>query len=92
MLYFFLIYLYCISLLSLVLVRKHILLILISLEFIVLSLLFFIYLFCLSISCSFYLYIFFICFYVCEGVLGLRVLVVIVRCFGNDYLNSIFIW
>lgn len=31
-------------------------------------------------------------FFVCEGVLGLRVLVRIIRCYGNDYLNSMFLW
>nr|YP_011036728.1 NADH dehydrogenase subunit 4L [Xestocephalus limpidissimus]WRK21332.1 NADH dehydrogenase subunit 4L [Xestocephalus limpidissimus] len=92
MFYFFFVYMYVMSLLSLLLVRKHILLILISMEFIVLSLLFFVYSFCLMMKCSFYLYLFFMCFYVCEGVLGLSVLVIMIRCHGNDYLNSMFMW
>lgn len=33
-----------------------------------------------------------IVFFVCEGVLGLRVLVRIIRSYGNDYSNSIILW
>lgn len=41
---------------------------------------------------GFYLIVVIIVFFVCEGVLGLRVLVRIIRCYGNDYLNSMFLW
>lgn len=31
-------------------------------------------------------------FFVCEGVLGLRVLVRIIRFIGNDYVSSVISW
>nr|WRK21527.1 NADH dehydrogenase subunit 4L [Tartessus sp.] len=85
---------YCIfmSLLSVFLVRKHILIVLISLEFLVISLLMLILFFCLFYDYNFYIYIYFMVFYICEAVLGLSVLVHMIRCCGNDYLNSLFLW
>nr|YP_010610898.1 NADH dehydrogenase subunit 4L [Podulmorinus opacus]WAP91719.1 NADH dehydrogenase subunit 4L [Podulmorinus opacus] len=88
----FIIYLFMFSLLSLVLIRKHILLCLLSLEFIILSLLYLILIYCLLFKYSMYIYLFFMTFYVCEGVLGLSVLVCMIRSHGNDYLNSMFLW
>nr|UFK32173.1 NADH dehydrogenase subunit 4L [Uniformus sp.] len=79
-------------LISFLLIRKHILLCLISLEFIVLSLLFMIFMFCLMYNYSYYLYLLMMTFYVCEGVLGLSVMVSMIRCHGNDYLGSMFLW
>lgn len=81
-----------IRLLSLVLIRKHILLCLIRLEFVVLSLLLLILFYCLIFNYTFYLYLIIITFYVCEGVLGLRILVYIIRSHGNDYLIRLFLW
>nr|WEP24845.1 NADH dehydrogenase subunit 4L [Metidiocerus sp.] len=89
---FFTSYLFLLSLLSLVLIRKHILLCLLSLEFIILSLLYLILSYCLLFKYSIYIYLFFMTFYVCEGVLGLSVLVCLIRSHGNDYLNSLFLW
>nr|WRQ18260.1 NADH dehydrogenase subunit 4L [Nandigallia matai] len=76
------------GLFSLVLIRKHVLMCLLCLEFIVLYVLFFIFNFCLSFDYSFYLYVLFMTFYVCEGVLGLSLLVSMIRTHGNDYLSS----
>uniref|UniRef100_A0AB39A5C5 NADH-ubiquinone oxidoreductase chain 4L n=1 Tax=Sophonia unicolor TaxID=3237925 RepID=A0AB39A5C5_9HEMI len=89
---FFAFYLFFFSLISLVFIRKHLFLCLISLEFIVLLLLFLILLYCLLFEYNFYIYVIFMTFYVCEGVLGLSVLVYMIRCYGNDYLNSMFLW
>nr|YP_010996527.1 NADH dehydrogenase subunit 4L [Sophonia fuscomarginata]WPC85269.1 NADH dehydrogenase subunit 4L [Sophonia fuscomarginata] len=89
---FFVFYLFFFSLVSLVFVRKHLFLCLISLEFIVLLLLFLILMYCLLFEYNFYIYVIFMTFYVCEGVLGLSVLVYMIRCYGNDYLNSMFLW
>nr|YP_009531287.1 NADH dehydrogenase subunit 4L [Idiocerus laurifoliae]AXY64099.1 NADH dehydrogenase subunit 4L [Idiocerus laurifoliae] len=88
----FIIYLFMFSLFSLILIRKHILLCLLSLEFIILSLLYTILIYCLMFKYSIYLYLMFMTFYVCEGVLGLSVLVCLIRSQGNDYLNSLFLW
>nr|YP_011036637.1 NADH dehydrogenase subunit 4L [Planaphrodes nigricans]WRK21241.1 NADH dehydrogenase subunit 4L [Planaphrodes nigricans] len=80
------------SLFSMIYVRKHILLCLMSLEFIVLSILFLVMFFSMMYLSSFYIYVFFMAFFVCEGVLGLSVLVLMIRFHGNDYLNSFFMW
>nr|WNK74778.1 NADH dehydrogenase subunit 4L [Thaia sp. 1 NZ-2023b] len=89
---FFFFWIFSFSLFSLILIRKHILLCLISLEMMVLSLLLLIMFYCLMLHNSFYVYLFMMTFYVCEGVLGLSVLVYLIRCHGNDYLNSLFMW
>nr|YP_010610846.1 NADH dehydrogenase subunit 4L [Erragonalia choui]WAP91667.1 NADH dehydrogenase subunit 4L [Erragonalia choui] len=90
---FFFMHMFCFSILSLIFIRKHLLLCLLSLEFIVLSLLFLIMIYCLMFYLNnFYLYIFMMTFFVCEGVLGLSVLVSMIRFHGNDYINSLFLW
>nr|YP_009525788.1 NADH dehydrogenase subunit 4L [Idioscopus clypealis]AXS67655.1 NADH dehydrogenase subunit 4L [Idioscopus clypealis] len=90
--FIFFLYLFLFSLFSLILMRKHVLLCLLSLEFIILSLLYSILVYCLLFKYSLYLYLIFMTFYVCEGVLGLSVLVCMIRSHGNDYLNSLFLW
>nr|YP_010467040.1 NADH dehydrogenase subunit 4L [Atkinsoniella zizhongi]UVF28959.1 NADH dehydrogenase subunit 4L [Atkinsoniella zizhongi] len=86
-------YMFVFSILSLIFIRKHLLLCLLSLEFMVLSLLFLVLLYCLMFSYyNFYMYVFMMTFYVCEGVLGLSVLVSMIRFHGNDYMNSMFLW
>nr|WLW10971.1 NADH dehydrogenase subunit 4L [Arboridia sp. 1 NZ-2023a] len=89
---YFCLYMFMLSILSLIFIRKHILLCLISLEMIVLSLLMLILFYCLMFNYSFYIYLIMMTFYVCEGVLGLSVLVYMIRCHGNDYMNSMFLW
>nr|YP_010140035.1 NADH dehydrogenase subunit 4L [Hylica paradoxa]QQK57688.1 NADH dehydrogenase subunit 4L [Hylica paradoxa] len=79
------------GLVSLILIRKHILLCLLSIEYMVVSLLVVFSIYCLMLS-SFYLYLFYMTFCVCEGALGLSVLVSMIRFHGNDYLNSMFMW
>nr|AWV83883.1 NADH dehydrogenase subunit 4L [Tettigades distanti] len=74
---------------SLCLARKHIMLSLLSLEFIILSL------FCIfSITVTImvyesYMMLMFLTFSVCEGVVGLSILVTMIRSHGNDHLSSI---
>lgn len=65
--------------------RKHILLILLSIEFIVLGFFFFI-LFTLRFNNLFFSLIF-LTFTACEGVLGLGVLINISRVYGADYFS-----
>lgn len=88
---YFLIYIFIINLFCLIIIRKHILLCLIRFEFIIISLLLIIMNFCSIFNYSFYLYLIIITFYVCEGVIGLGILVRLIRSHGNDYLNSLFI-
>nr|YP_010930315.1 NADH dehydrogenase subunit 4L [Apphia nigricauda]WKK49904.1 NADH dehydrogenase subunit 4L [Apphia nigricauda] len=84
-------FMFLFSMISLIFMRKHILLVLISLEFIVLVLLLISVIFCLK-SSIFYTYVLFMILFVCEGVLGLSLMVNMIRCHGNDYLNSMFMW
>nr|YP_009439685.1 NADH dehydrogenase subunit 4L [Yanocephalus yanonis]ATG83158.1 NADH dehydrogenase subunit 4L [Yanocephalus yanonis] len=86
------IYMYMFSLFSLMLIRKHIFLCLLSLEFMVISLLLMMINYLLFFTNGFYLIVLIMVFFVCEGVLGLSVLVSMIRCYGNDYLSSMMLW
>lgn len=66
---------------------KHLLIILLSLEFIVLRIFFFFLVILSYISYDLYILIGFLVFSVCEGVLGLSILVLIIRTYGNDYFQ-----
>uniref|UniRef100_UPI00315CAEAF NADH dehydrogenase subunit 4L n=1 Tax=Centrotypus assamensis TaxID=3038120 RepID=UPI00315CAEAF len=87
-LFFFLMFF---GVLSLVLIRSHVFLCLVGLEFIIIYLLLIIYFYCLLFS-SFYVYVIFMVFLVCEGVLGLGLVVLMIRCHSNDFLNSMYMW
>lgn len=67
--------------------RKHLLSTLLSLEFIVLRLFFYIFFVLLSYF-ELYFLMYFLTLGVCEGVLGLGILVSIIRSHGNDYFRS----
>nr|AQP28075.1 NADH dehydrogenase subunit 4L [Macrotermes sp. B TB-2017] len=84
--YFFFIYLcgvwvFCSS-------RKHLLVTLLSLEFVVLVLYFSVYYYLCSFNFSLFFVVYFLVFSVCEGSLGLSILVSMVRSHGNDYFQS----
>nr|WRO45269.1 NADH dehydrogenase subunit 4L [Odontomantis sp.] len=68
--------------------RKHLLMTLLSLEFIVLILFIIMYYYVLMMSGELYITMFFLSFAVCEGSLGLSILVSMIRTYGNDYFNS----
>uniref|UniRef100_A0A2M4CZI9 NADH-ubiquinone oxidoreductase chain 4L n=1 Tax=Anopheles darlingi TaxID=43151 RepID=A0A2M4CZI9_ANODA len=67
--------------------RKHLLSTLLRLEFIVLRLFIFLFFYLNFINYELYFRIFFLTFCVCEGVLGLSILVSIIRTHGNDYFQ-----
>lgn len=73
--------------------RKHLLLILLSLEYMVVSLYIILFLF-LRISCFEYFFsLIYLTIRVCERALGLSVLVLIIRVHGNDYISIFrFLW
>nr|UPL65269.1 NADH dehydrogenase subunit 4L [Largus sp.] len=71
------------------LAHKHILLSLFALEFIILLLYFLFFFFLLMFGVDLYFIMFYISFSVCEGALGLGVLVNMIRNHGNDYLLSL---
>nr|YP_009442042.1 NADH dehydrogenase subunit 4L [Maiestas dorsalis]APO09337.1 NADH dehydrogenase subunit 4L [Maiestas dorsalis] len=85
-------YMYMMSLLSLMIIRKHIFLCLLSLEFVVISLLMMIMFYSFMYLSEYYLVVIMMVFFVCEGVLGLSVLVSMIRCYSNDYINSMMLW
>ncbi|KAH8273755.1 hypothetical protein KR026_007449, partial [Drosophila bipectinata] len=68
--------------------RKHLLSILLSLEFIVLILFFILFIYLNILNYERYFRIIFLTFRVCEGALGLSILVSIIRTHGNDYFQS----
>jgi NADH-ubiquinone oxidoreductase chain 4L len=68
--------------------RRHLLITLLRLEFIVLVLFIIIYFYLCMFNYELYFVILFLVFSVCEGSLGLSILVSIIRGFGNDYFQS----
>nr|YP_010632237.1 NADH dehydrogenase subunit 4L [Polydesma boarmoides]WBP62353.1 NADH dehydrogenase subunit 4L [Polydesma boarmoides] len=71
-----------------VLKHKHLLIVLLSLEFIVLSIFFFMLIFLNYIEYDLYMLMLFLVFSVCEGALGLSILVSLIRTHGNDYFQG----
>jgi NADH-ubiquinone oxidoreductase chain 4L len=67
--------------------RKHLLLILLSIEFIVVSLYLLIFIYLSYFNNEYFFSIIFLTFRVCEGVLGLSILVSLIRTHGNDYFQ-----
>nr|UHA56199.1 NADH dehydrogenase subunit 4L [Trigonodes hyppasia] len=71
-----------------VLKHKHLLIVLLSLEFIVLSIFFLMLIFFNFIEYDMYMLMLFLVFSVCEGALGLSILVSLIRTHGNDYFQG----
>lgn len=67
--------------------RKHLLITLLSLEFIVLVLFYALFIFLNIINYESVFSIIFLTFSVCEGALGLSILVSLIRTHGNDYFQ-----
>nr|QOL00825.1 NADH dehydrogenase subunit 4L [Zubovskya koeppeni] len=67
--------------------RKHLLMVLLSLEYIVLSLFMLIVIFLIEFDYDYFFPVILI-FSVCEGALGLSILVSMIRSHGNDFFNS----
>nr|YP_009663925.1 NADH dehydrogenase subunit 4L [Synthesiomyia nudiseta]QCW07958.1 NADH dehydrogenase subunit 4L [Synthesiomyia nudiseta] len=68
--------------------RKHLLSMLLSLEYIVLSLFFLLYIYLNMFNFENFFSMMFLTFSVCEGALGLSILVSMIRTHGNDYFQS----
>nr|ALO76405.1 NADH deshydrogenase subunit 4L [Oxypoda opaca] len=68
--------------------RKHLLLMLLSLEFIILSLYFNLFIYLSDYSFEYYFSMIFLTMSVCEGALGLSILVSLIRTHGNDYFQT----
>nr|YP_010578709.1 NADH dehydrogenase subunit 4L [Mandarinia regalis]UZP46673.1 NADH dehydrogenase subunit 4L [Mandarinia regalis] len=68
--------------------HKHLLIVLMSLEFIVLGVFFSMMLYLTMVEYNMYMLMVFLVFSVCEGALGLSILVSMIRTHGNDYFQS----
>nr|QWQ55647.1 NADH dehydrogenase subunit 4L [Diestrammena sp.] len=71
--------------------RKHLLATLLSLEFIVLGLFFMLFNYLNLMGYELFFTMFFLTFSVCEGALGLSILVSMIRTHGNDFFQSFII-
>nr|AML25898.1 NADH dehydrogenase subunit 4L [Staphylinidae sp. BMNH 1274207] len=89
MLLFISIFMYFVGLLIFLKKHKHFLLMLLSLEFIVLSLYLNMYLYLIYFNYEMYFVMIFLTMSVCEGVLGLSLLVSMIRSHGSDYFQSL---
>nr|AML26242.1 NADH dehydrogenase subunit 4L [Scydmaeninae sp. BMNH 1274313] len=81
--------LFLISNLSLCMNRKHILLMLLSLEFMMLSLFLNLFIYIMNFMNSYFFLMVYMVIMVCEGVLGLSLLVFMMRTHGNDYFKTL---
>nr|YP_010714908.1 NADH dehydrogenase subunit 4L [Neohydnus jiuzhaigouensis]WDE20722.1 NADH dehydrogenase subunit 4L [Neohydnus jiuzhaigouensis] len=68
--------------------RKHLLMMLLSLEFMVLSLFLGLFMYFNILMYEYYFTLIFLSFSVCEGALGLSLLVSLIRTHGNDYFQT----
>nr|APX40573.1 NADH dehydrogenase subunit 4L [Galeruca interrupta] len=76
-----------------VLNRKHLLMMLLSLEFIVISLYFSMFLYLSNMTYEYFFSMIYLTMSVCEGALGLSMLILMVRVHGNDYILTFsFLW
>nr|UPL65295.1 NADH dehydrogenase subunit 4L [Appolonius crassus] len=69
--------------------RNHLLISLFSLEYLVISLFILFFIFLMNFGFEVYYILFYLVFTVCEGALGLGVLVSLIRSHGNDLLISL---
>nr|YP_009700006.1 NADH dehydrogenase subunit 4L [Dermestes coarctatus]QEK77749.1 NADH dehydrogenase subunit 4L [Dermestes coarctatus] len=86
--FFVYIFMFICGLVSFCINRKHLLMMLLSLEFIVLSLFIIMFIFLSFLSFETYFSLIFLSMSVCEGALGLSILVSLIRTHGNDNFQS----
>nr|AFQ62420.1 NADH dehydrogenase subunit 4L [Meru phyllisae] len=82
-------FMFMIGLFSFCLNRKHLLLMLLSLEYIILSLYVWFFILFDIYNYDYYFSMIYLVFCVCESVLGLCILVSLIRMYGNDYFYSL---
>nr|ALO77043.1 NADH deshydrogenase subunit 4L [Cryptocephalus sp. CRY01] len=76
------------GLLSFFLYRQHFLMMLLSLEFLVLSLYLGLFIYLSFMTYEYFFMLIYLTMSVCEGCLGLALLVMMIRSHGNDYILS----
>nr|QLY89963.1 NADH dehydrogenase subunit 4L [Sympycnus pulicarius] len=79
---------FIVGVMGFVLNRKHLLSMLLSLEYIVLSLFVMLLIYLMTMGYQEFFSMMFLTFSVCEGALGLSILVSMIRSHGNDYFQS----
>nr|WRO44880.1 NADH dehydrogenase subunit 4L [Taiwanocantharis parasatoi] len=77
-----------ISLIVLLLKSKHLLLMLMNLEFLVIYIYFGLFVSMIYLNYEYYFVMIFLTMSVCEGTLGLSILVSLIRSYGNDYFQT----
>nr|AXY66809.1 NADH dehydrogenase subunit 4L [Lymantria xylina] len=88
LIWFMFLFMFFIGNLIFVLKHKHLLIVLLSLEFIVLMIFFFMLITMNYIDYDLYMLMVFLVFSVCEGALGLSILISMIRTHGSDYFQS----
>nr|APX39361.1 NADH dehydrogenase subunit 4L [Psylliodes thlaspis] len=83
---YLLVFMFMSGAISFILNRKHLLLMLLSLEFIVISLYLNMFLYLGMMNYEFFFSMIFLTISVCEGALGLSILIMMVRVHGNDFI------
>nr|QEH58936.1 NADH dehydrogenase subunit 4L [Trepobates sp. XD-2019] len=86
---YILLYMFFCGIITFCSLRKHLLLTLLSLEYLVVLIFFAFFVFLSLYITEYNFIIIFLTFSVCEGVLGLSVLVSMIRCHGNDNLMNL---
>nr|WRO45175.1 NADH dehydrogenase subunit 4L [Taocantharis businskae] len=81
-------YMCLISLIVLLLKSKHLLLMLMNLEFLVIYIYFGLFISMIYLNYEYYFVMIFLTMSVCEGTLGLSILVSLIRSYGNDYFQT----
>nr|UPL66059.1 NADH dehydrogenase subunit 4L [Cyrtorhinus sp.] len=87
---YFVLFMFFTGLLVFCSMRKHLLLSLLSLEYMVLFVYVLIIFYINLYPGDMYMILLYLTFSVCEGVLGLSILVSMIRCHGNDQISSLF--
>nr|APX40820.1 NADH dehydrogenase subunit 4L [Smaragdina concolor] len=77
------------GLISFSIYRKHLLLMLLSLEFLALSIYFGLFTYLGTIGHEYFFSLIYLTMSVCEASLGLAILVLMMRSYGNDYILSL---
>nr|UVU30550.1 NADH deshydrogenase subunit 4L [Euceros kiushuensis] len=85
----FILYLLMVSFFLLTYSFKHLLLFIISMEFIMLNITFLMFNLIFKLSINLNMVIFFLIINVCESALFLSIMILMIRFHGNDYINSI---
>nr|YP_009443922.1 NADH dehydrogenase subunit 4L [Stimulopalpus japonicus]ATU07143.1 NADH dehydrogenase subunit 4L [Stimulopalpus japonicus] len=86
---YMMVFMYFLGVMSMISFSKNVLLMLLSLEFICLCLFGYMCIYMLILDSERYFLLYYLTFCVCEGSMGLSLLIKMIRYYGNDYINSL---